>query len=150
MRNYLLGLAAIAILISTVGCANRPLRTWLRGAPCNTCNPQFSQPTGGNFLGGCSDGSCGAVAATPPASTCNSGLCGSTPTGSGLLGGVFGNNNANGGRIFGNTASSAPPASIPASALNQIEEIAPGLTPEVYGNTNTVGRIELPPSGPFN
>lgn len=149
MRNLLLVLAAIGILASTVGCANGPIRQWLRGAPCDTCNPQFSHSAGENLFGaggGCADGTCST-------GTCGSGLCGTgaatAPTGNGLLGGVFRNNNR---PIFNNPAATAPPASIPATALGQESSFGGfgGGTPEIYGSTTSAGRIELPPTGPFN
>ena len=125
MRNLILASAAIAILVSTVGCANGPIRKWFRGAPCNTCNPHFNQPQD-NMIGGCNTGACST-------GTCGTGVCSPAPTGSGILGGLF-NNQQN---------ADALPASIPASSF----ENAPA---DLYGNTNSVGRIELPPSGPFN
>ena len=131
MRNLVLASAAIAILVSTVGCANGPIRNWLRGAPCNTCNPQFNQPHD-NMLGGCNTGTCAT-------GTCGTGVCNSQPANNGILGGLFrGNQNAQ------NTL----PQSLPASSFETTPEISGGG--ELYGNTESVGRIELPPNGPFN
>ena len=174
MRNLVLASAAIAIMVTTVGCANGPIRNWLRGAPCSVCNapPQFGAPAG-NLLSDCSSGTCGT-------GTCASGVCSSEPvqaTGSGLLGGVFNRSGQGSSTSFGQGSSTSfqgsstafqggtpfqqgsgatfqgsgtvnnnpLPASIPASSF----ETAPSsLTnnSDLYGNTNTVGRIELPPA----
>ncbi len=156
MRNLVLASAVIAILASTVGCANGPIRQWLRGAPCSTCNPQFA-PQHESVIGGCNSGTCG------------TGILSSSqaqPVGNGLLSGIFGGQQ---------NASALPPASIPASSFEAPPsfgataptigataptiggpgptfETAPtiGSNIDLYGNTNSVGRIELPPSGPFN
>ena len=50
----LICLAAALILLSSVGCANRPIRDWFRGAACNTCQPPLHPSTGS--LGTCVDG----------------------------------------------------------------------------------------------
>ena len=136
MRNLVLAFAAIAILTSTIGCANGPIRQWLRGAPCSTCNPQFA-PQHSGILGGCNSGTCAT-------GTCGTGLLSSQPnqpTGNGILSGIFGGQqNANAGNL--------PPASIPASSFEAAPTIGSNI--DLYGNTNTVGRIELPPTAPFN
>ena len=143
MRNLLLMIAAIAMLASTVGCANGPLRQWLRGAPCDTCNPQFNTPQFSHSTGGCADGTCSSGLGL---SGGGSNVFGTAPTGNGLLGGAFGS--ANRGPIFNTPTATAPPASIPASALTQDSTF--GGSPEIYGSTTSAGRIELPPVGPFN
>ncbi len=60
----LIYLAAALILFSTVGCANGPIRNWLRGAPCNTCQPPFHAISGTGALGACTTG-CGTNSAIP-------------------------------------------------------------------------------------
>ncbi|MEM9410969.1 MAG: hypothetical protein AAGA30_07645 [Planctomycetota bacterium] len=125
MRNLILASLVTLLLVSTVGCANGPMRKWLRGAPCSACNPSLGQPANTNLLGACNTDGC----ATCATNTSNA-------TGNGLLGGLFRNETA------------APPASIPGSAFDQ--PAAGTLGSEIYGNPVNAGRMEIPPSTPFN
>lgn len=155
MRNLLISLLTGLLIISTVGCANGPLKRWLRGAPCNTCNPAINQSLSGNFVGGCNDGTCGA-------GTCNTGNCSTGAVGNGILGGLFRGNNqsvaqsngANGalGGFFqqGSQTTNQPPISLPASSFADAPPATLGSSAELYGNTNTTGQLELPPNIPFN
>ena len=137
MRSLVLAIAVIAILSSTVGCANGPIRQWLRGAPCSACNPQFNAPAEGNFFSSASSSTC-------PTGNCASGVCSTgQPTGSGVLSGSFNRNQ-------GSSISGGLPASIPASSFDNAPALTTSPGAELYGNANTVGRIELPPSPPFN
>lgn len=131
MRNLVLAIALVAILAATSGCRGH-LRQMLRGAPCNTCNPQFAAGQQ-SIVGGCNTGTCG------------TGVCSAEavqPTRNGILSGIFGGQqNA--------TSATLPPASIPASNFDAAPPTI-GNNTDLYGNTNSVGRIELPPSSPFN
>ena len=189
MKNYLITLIGAALLVSTIGCANGPIRNWFRGAPCNACNPQIQQP----------------LNLAPP---CDG--CAENTVGSGLLGKMFKGNssqpivslfkrNTNQQPIVSNCSSgtcnpiSFPPASVPASSfvnvppsfnapppsvpasefVNDLPAFvndlpAPSYLPtptpsnslprvvdpvgtapaaELYGNPNSVGKLELPPLG---
>ena len=60
--------ACLTLTFAVSGCANRPfanqpVRTWLRGAICNTCNPAAGQPAncGTNVAPGCTSGVCSGV-----------------------------------------------------------------------------------------
>ena len=153
MKNYLITLIGAALLVSTIGCANGPLRQWLQGAPCNACNPQIQQP----------------LNVAPP---CNN--CAENAVGSGILGRLFSGNQSQQPQFAGceNGACSAAPLSMPASNFaaselpfdtssipTSVSSVSNALPPlvvdsdlnaappasELYGNTNTVGRLELPP-----
>ncbi len=138
MRNLVVILAITAILGSTLGCANGPLRRWMRGAPCNTCQPPIGQPLGENFIGGCNTGNCST-------GTCNPGVSSTGTVGNGLLGGIFRGNHRQ-------TAATVPPVSLPASSFPDAPPAVTGTqSTDFYGNTNSTGQLELPPiSGPFN
>lgn len=56
--------AAALILVSSVGCANGPIRQWLRGSACNSCQPPFHPSSGAGAIGTCTDG-CGNPSAIP-------------------------------------------------------------------------------------
>jgi hypothetical protein len=49
-------IAAALLLLSTVGCANGPIRNFFRGAACNTCQPPFHPSSGTGAIGTCTDG----------------------------------------------------------------------------------------------
>ena len=139
MKNYLIGLIGVALL-SSIGCANGPMRQWLRGAPCNTCNPQIQQPLN-------------------VAPACNNG-CAENAVGNGLLGRLFRRQDQQLATCGTGTCNPTPPVSMPASEfandirgdLSNTLPIAVDTAPpptELYGNPNTVGRLELPPNS-FN
>ncbi len=124
MRNLLIGLSALGILASTVGCANRPFGRWMGGAPCNTCNPAVGQPMASNFAG-----------------SCDSGNCSAGTTSSGFMGSMF--------RPQG-SGTTAPPLSAPANSFEQAPAGFQGdgySGSEYYGNANNTGQLELPPLG---
>ncbi|MEM7457694.1 MAG: hypothetical protein AAF456_25420 [Planctomycetota bacterium] len=55
-------LAAVAVIFPLFsGCANGPVRNWLRGRPCNLCNPPVSLPGNcdTNIVNRCDSGTCG-------------------------------------------------------------------------------------------
>lgn len=141
-------MCSAALLVSTIGCANGPIRQWMQGAPCNTCNPQIQQP----------------INVAPP---CNSG-CAENAVGTGILGRLFnGNRNQSQIATCGSGGCSVAPTSMPASnfaasetpigtsihpsasnTLPLVVDSDPAVAPpatELYGNTNTVGRLEMPP-----
>ena len=153
MKKILIMMCSVALLVSTIGCANGPLRQWLQGAPCNACNPQIQQP----------------LNVAPP---CNN--CAENAVGSGILGRLFSGNQSQQPQFAGceNGACSAAPLSMPASNFaaselpfdtssipTSVSSVSNALPPlvvdsdlnaappasELYGNTNTVGRLELPP-----
>lgn len=147
MKKYLITLVGAALLVSTIGCANGPLRQWRRGAPCNTCNPQIQQPL--NVAPSCNSGCAEDAVGTgfmsrrwfrgnngQQQASCGTGACGTgaaCPTGNCLppTGGQFANE-AQGPNLPMMIDSAAPGA------------VAPGN--ELYGNaSNTVGRLEMPP-----
>ena len=141
MKKFLVLLCGMALLASTVGCANGPIRQWFRGAPCNTCHPQIQRPLN-------------------VAPNCNS-QCAENAVGTGILGRLFrGNNQQVANCPTGTCNATVPPNSVPASSFANQTLANPGETlplvvdgvptaappsAEMYGNTNTVGRLELPP-----
>lgn len=142
MKKYLIALISAALLASTVGCANGPLRQWWRGAPCNTCNPQIQQPL--NVAPACNTGCAENTVGTGILSRwfrghttqhagCQTGSCGTgncpTLAADPIPGGEF---------VNGVQSNNLP--------LMMDSQPAPAPATELYGNTsNSVGRLELPP-----
>lgn len=56
MKNLICLAAAGFLLVSTLGCANGPIRNWFRGSACNTCQPAAQPSFGPGPLGACTDG----------------------------------------------------------------------------------------------
>lgn len=82
-NKLILGALAACFLISSVGCANGPLRSLLRGAPCNSCQPPSIQPPS-NTAPACTNCSPGQPAATIDGYSTN---YGDTSLGGATLGG---------------------------------------------------------------
>lgn len=64
MKRFFSILTVMAILASTSGCANGPIRNFFSGAACNSCNPPFGRlfQRSPNTVGTCASGTCGGVA----------------------------------------------------------------------------------------
>lgn len=59
MRKLMLFAALVGLLLPMAGCANGPVRSWFRGAACNSCQPRLVRPFWrANRAGMCDDGSC--------------------------------------------------------------------------------------------
>jgi hypothetical protein len=127
------------LLVATSGCANGPIRQWMRGSACNACSPPIGQPSncGVNYAENCTDGVCQSGA----------GRCGFL--GTGFLG-------------FGRNTATTAPASIPAASFETSGTVpyydegafgtAPIMSPplnsgEIYSNPDDMVR---PPIGPQN
>lgn len=69
MKKLFILLAAAALVSTTVGCANGPIRNLFRGSTCDTCQPPAAEPSFGFNYGaastaptGCQSGNCSGVA----------------------------------------------------------------------------------------
>ncbi len=55
MKRLMMILVGLVLIPALSGCANGPIRTWLRGGECDTCNPPTAHPT---FPNPCAGGTC--------------------------------------------------------------------------------------------
>ena len=70
MKRLVIVIVGIVMIPCLSGCADGPIRRWIRGGDCDTCNPPAAQPA--FFSNSCGPNGCNAPAGTtPPTGTVN-------------------------------------------------------------------------------